>query len=490
LPLAIELISARVKLLPPATLLERLHGRLMLQSDGLRDIEPRHRTLNNAIDWSYQLLSTEEQIFFRRLGVFVGGWTLEAASAICMDKLSLNLLDGLASLLDKSLIKQATASDSEPRFMMLETIREYALACLTASGELDSLQRRHAAYFLVLAETDQSGMTGTQQASWWARMEVELANFRAAMTRSHTERSCDEELRLILALGDFWRLHGHLSEGIVWLTNALSRQVSEPVGALTKAERTLRAKALQLLAVFDQWRGSLDTGQPILEESLALYRELGDKASVAGMLGIYGMHFVLRDEPEQASLHLNESMALWRELNDSFGIALSLLFFGNLAYAQGNITQAGTMWEEALALYRPSNGIWVMATLLAQLAMVAVDQRNFEQARIQLAESLMILQEMGERWQIVHTLEVYACFIAVQAERLEDMRRAAQIFGAAEKLRETIASPVFPFQQRFNQRGLAALQAKHDDAAFREAWKEGRAMTLDQVVTYALEQVD
>ena len=147
LPLAIELISARIKLLPPAALLERLHGRLMLQSDGLRDIEPRHRTLNAAIEWSYQLLSADEQIIFRRLGVFVGGWTLGAAEVVCLGALSMNILDGIASLLDKNLIKQATGVDSEPRFIMLETIREYALEHLAASREQD-LAPASAAYFL------------------------------------------------------------------------------------------------------------------------------------------------------------------------------------------------------------------------------------------------------------------------------------------------------------------------------------------------------
>lgn len=163
LPLAIELISARIKLLPPTALLERLSGRLLLQSDGLRDLEPRHRTLNNAIDWSYQLLSTEEQTLFRRLGVFVGGWTLEAAEAICLDRLNLNPLDGLASLLDKNLIKQETGFDGEPRFTMLETIREYALQQLIASGELDPLCQRHLAYFVKLAEQVEAHEFGRDQ---------------------------------------------------------------------------------------------------------------------------------------------------------------------------------------------------------------------------------------------------------------------------------------------------------------------------------------
>src|SRR5262245_15480473 len=184
LPLAIELISARIKLLSPSTLLERLRGRLMLQSDGLRDIEPRHRTLNTAIDWSYQLLNAEEQALFQRLGVFVGGWTLESAGAVCMEHMTLNVLDGLSSLLDKNIVKQDTRSEGEPRFMMLETIREYALQQLLASEELDTLRLHHLDYFIKLAEGAEAHAFGREQIAWFDRLEVEFGNLRAALAWS------------------------------------------------------------------------------------------------------------------------------------------------------------------------------------------------------------------------------------------------------------------------------------------------------------------
>ena len=181
LPLAIELISARVKLLPPATLLERLNGRLLLQSDGLRDIEPRHRTLNNAIEWSYQLLNLDEQTLFRRLGVFVGGWTLEAAEAVCTENLPLNIIEGMASLLDKNLVKQEVTADGEPRFTMLETIREYALQQLIAEAELDTLRQHHIDYFVRLAESAEAHVFGREQIAWFDRLDAELDNLRAAL---------------------------------------------------------------------------------------------------------------------------------------------------------------------------------------------------------------------------------------------------------------------------------------------------------------------
>jgi predicted ATPase/DNA-binding XRE family transcriptional regulator len=491
LPLAIELISARIKLLSPSALLERLHGRLMLQSDGLRDLEARHRTLNAAIDWSYQLLSTEEQMLFRRLGVFVGGWTLEAAEAVCLENLSLNILDSLASLLDKNLVKQDTQSDGEPRFMMLETIREYALEQLAASGEMEALKRQHAAYSVTLAETSNPALLGPQQGLWWDRLEIDHANFRASLAWSRAETSGEIELRLALALGGFWQHRGHLSEGSAWLTDALMRSEGDiAAGTLTKTRRRLRAEALTVLGVFSQWQGDLDTSQRLHEESVALFRELGNQARLANALSDYGMLFVLHGDHEQASDVLNESLSLRRELGNTGGIAECLLFLGNLAYSQGNTTRAGTLWEESLALYRAEESTWVVANLLAQLAMVALDQGDFRRAGVQLTESLTLLWELNERWQTTHTLEVFACLAAGQGQQNDtqaNLLRAARIFGAAEKLRETLAAPVLPFQRYFNERGVASLRAQLDEAAFAATWAEGRTMTLEQAVAYALE---
>ena len=492
LPLAIELISARVKLLSPSALLERLHGRLMLQSDGLRDIEPRHRTLNAAIDWSFQLLNAEEQVLFRRLGIFVGGWRLDAAEAICTESLTLNLLDGMASLLDKNLLVQDTRADGVPRFTMLETIREYAYEQLAASGELGHLQRQHAAYFLALAETVHTALTSVQMGLWWDRLEVEHPNFRAALAWSRTAADHKTELRLSLALGGFWHLRGHMSEGSGWLVDALTRTAegagSEP---LTAADRALRARALALLGLFGQLRGDLDTSQAHLEESLSLFRELEDSAGIADVLGDYGMLFVLRGDYEQAEVALHDCLTLWRELGNIDGIALIFLFLGNLAYARGNITQAGMLWEESLTLFQAQGNTWVTSTLLTQRAMIALENGNYRRASESLVESLMLLREMGEVWQTAHTLEVFACLAAAQGQQAEDGRssllRSARIFGAAELLRETIASPALRFLRQFNERSIAILRVQLDEKAFKATWAEGKTMTLDQVINYALE---
>ena len=491
LPLAIELISSRVKLFSPSALLERLHGRLMLQSDGLRDIEPRHRTLNAAIEWSYQLLSVEEQTLLRRLSVFVGGWTLDATGAVCLEHLNLSVFDGLASLLDKNLVKQETQSDDEPRFQMLETIREYALGQLAASGEESALQRQHADYFLALAETTHPPLTGVETGLWWDRLEVEHPNLRAALTWSRTQADRETELRLSLALVGFWHRRGHISEGSGWLADALTRTEGAARELPTATYHRLRAKALDALGTFMVFRGDLDSAQPLYEECLRLFQELEDSAGIAETLGDYGMLFVQSREYVRAEALLNESQVLWRELGSTGGMAGGFLFLGNLAYAQGQITQAGAAWEEGLALCRAENFTWNASILLTQLAMVTQEEGDYQRAGAQLTESLTILREMRERWQTAYTLEVFACLAAAQGPSSEDgqssLRRSARLFGAAEILRETTASQVLTFLQDFNERGIASLRAQLDEASLKIAWAEGRAMTLDQVVAYALD---
>jgi len=489
LPLAIELISARIKLLSPAALLERLHGRLMLQSDGLRDIEPRHRTLNAAIDWSYQLLSTEEQTLFRRLGVFVGGWTLEAAGAVCMENLNLNPLDGLASLLDKNLVKQETGFAGDPRFMMLETIREYALERLVASGELELLQRQHAIYFVALAESPDPTLVKKQIKQWWDRLELEHANFRAALTWSRTEANDETGLRLMLALVDFWRLRGHLREGSGWLADLLAKHKGDRSASPTEADRTKWAIALDWLGLFSLWQGDLEAAQLHFEESLGLFREVGDMARSAETLSDLGMLFQMRGDYERANALLDESLALFRTLDNIGGITMCLFFLGTLAYSQGNANQAGALFEESLIQFRTSEVTWMIAGVLTNLAMIALDQGDYGQAKAYLMESLTLLRQIDEKWQIVHTVEVLARLTVEQGQKGDNVQlhlRAARLFGAAEALREILDTQVLEFQRFSHERGVTALRAQLDEATLAVAWAEGRAMTLDQTVAYAL----
>ncbi|MBX3065472.1 MAG: helix-turn-helix domain-containing protein, partial [Anaerolineae bacterium] len=415
LPLAIELISARIKVLPPAALLERLHGRLMLQSDGLHDFEPRHRTLNAAIDWSYQLLAAEEQALFRHLGIFVGGWTLEAADAVCGKDLNLNLLDGMTSLLDKNLVKQDTRSDGEPRYMMLETIREYALEQLTASGELKALQRQHADYFIRLADTADKGMMGPQQKLWWDRVEADLANFRAVLGWSETGNIREEGKRMAVALGEFWARRGYLREGRSWIAAQLARQEQNTANRqLSAEERAHRAETLNWLAASNHMISASDMTESYYAESVALFRELGDKSGLAEVLADFGIFFQIRGDYELASTLIEESLSLRREIGHTRGIAASLDFLGTVTYRRGDIQPASALWEESLMRMRAENDPWRTAMVLAHVATGALEQGNYERAKTHLIESLTTLRELDERWQTAQTVEMCACLVAVQ----------------------------------------------------------------------------
>jgi predicted ATPase len=483
LPLAIELISARVKLLPPAALLERLHGRLMLQSDGLRDIEVRHRTLNAAIDWSYQLLSADEQMLFCRLGVFVGGWTLEAAGEVCMENLKLNILDGMASLLDKNLVKQDTRSVGEPRFTMLETIREYALGQLVSIGELDDLRNRHADYFTFFAERMNREMRQVNFARYFNILEAEHDNFRAVLVWSETG------LCLAFALRIFWSRRGHMSEGSRWLEGALVQQAEAPLGM---ADRALRAKALEWLGTFRRWQGELDTPQSLYEESLALFQELGDTAGVAGVLGGIGQLSLERGDYEQASIPLEKCLALRREIGDTGQIAEALYYLGQLTYMQSHAKQARVLFEESVLLMRASESATAIHAPLMYLAVVELDEGDYKWAETHLTESLTHCRKLGERFQSIIALEAFACLETALGQQGEDVAangiRAARIFGAAEALRETYGTPPLAAQRRFYERGIIALRAQLNEVILAAAWAEGRAMTLEQTVAYVLDQ--
>jgi len=326
LPLAIELIAARVKLLSPAEILHRLGGRFLLQSDGLRDIDERQRTLENAIEWSYNLLTTEERTLFTRLAVFVGGWTLEAAEAVCLvkdeggrmknegtlramkdqDHFS-EILDRLTSLVNKSLIVRHEEM-GESRFAMLETIRAYALECLETSGETQAARRRHAAFFAGWAEQVEQKLRGAEQMAWLKRLEKELDNLRAVLSWSLERDGTDADLglRLFSALRGFWLMADHQAEAFRWLYKILDKSRSSH-------SVTIKAKALGTVCVLLDWRGDADPAAAAARESLALYRHVQDKHGIAWALRDLG-DVLSSEDCVQATELLEQSLALFQEL--------------------------------------------------------------------------------------------------------------------------------------------------------------------------------
>ena len=437
LPLAIELAAARVRLLSPPAILARLS--LKLLTGGARDLPARQQTMRAAIGWSYDLLVAAEQTLFRRLAVFVGGCTLEAVEAVCNaeNDLPMDILDGLGSLADKSLVEHDEFGN-EPRFRMLETLREYALERLEESGEAEALRRRHAQCHLTLAEKADSELRGPRAAARLDWFEMEHDNLRAALAWSLGQATADADIEMGMTLttlmAGFWNIRGHLSEGREWLAKAL---------ALKPKKSASRALVLIWAGYLAYSQGDYASARALYEESLAIERELGDKAGIATSLNNLGLVAKAQGDYASARALHEESLAIWRELGNKAGIAMSLNNLGNVAYAQGDYTSARALHEESLGIKRE----------LGDKAGIAKSLYN-----------------LGELAGVTHEPE-----------------RAAQLFGAAEALRVLINTPITTQERAEYDGAVGAVKAQMDEAAFAAAWEAGRKMTMEEAVAYALE---
>jgi predicted ATPase/DNA-binding CsgD family transcriptional regulator len=399
LPLAIELAAARIKLLPPRTLLGRLERRLSVLTSGAQDVPARQQTLRNTIEWSYNLLDAQEQRLFRRLSVFVGGSTLQAIEAICAalgdgDGVG-QVLDKVASLIDKSLLHQTEQGEDELRLGMLETIREYGLERLTVSGEAEATRQAHAVYYLALAEEANAGLSGPQQAVWLERLEREHDNLRAVVSWSlEPAEDVAQRREVLLRLGgvlvEFWHVHGHYGEGRNVLESALagSEEVAAPV----------RAKALCAAAMLVTMQGDAERATILVEESLALSRALGDTPGIAQALYLLGHTAWLQGDLARAGALLEESLELCRTMDDRHSVAFTLYNLANLARYQGAYTKARVLLEESLALFREranKRGMALALLLDAELRFVA--HRDPTLIRPLLEESQALFKEVGDK---------------------------------------------------------------------------------------------
>ncbi|HEY6406627.1 MAG TPA: tetratricopeptide repeat protein, partial [Ktedonobacteraceae bacterium] len=349
LPLAIELAAARMKLLSPEALLARLSQRLQVLTGGARDVAERHQTLRNTIEWSYNLLDAQEQQLFWRLSVFVGGCSLEAVEAVCatLGDGTERVLDTVASLVDKSLLQQREqGSGTELRFVILETIREYGLERLSASGEMEMVRKSHASYFLAQVDRGNQDLSSSEYEAWLDQMEQEHDNLRAAMQWSLEQPEDRKEIALRLGGGlrSFWYNRGYLSEGLDFLERALAQ--SDDV------EAAVRARALFAAARLYEVRGEYDRAEPLLIKSLALYRELGDMARIGHSLHLQADIAWRRGNLAMARSQAEESFAIFKQLDDKGAIAGLLLHLGALAADQGEYTKSLPLLEESLAISR------------------------------------------------------------------------------------------------------------------------------------------
>ncbi|HEU5101084.1 MAG TPA: tetratricopeptide repeat protein [Roseiflexaceae bacterium] len=492
LPLAIELAAARVRHFSPQVLLSRLSHRLSVLTQGPRTLPGRQQTLRDTIAWSYDLLPASAQRLFQRLAVFVGGCTFEAVEVVCnMDGERLtDPLEDLAALVDQSLLVQREQRNGEPRYTMLETIREYALELLVAVGELELLQQRHAHYFVTLAEAAQPDVSSSIKIDQFERFEVELANLRAAHESTRTGAGRSLGARLAVALGAFWSERGYLSEGRVWLSEAAAWAETAVSAENSVVALALRAKMLHWVGLLATWQADHGAAQAAIEASLALYRQLGDSAGIAKQLSHFGMSYQQQGDHERSQALLAESLRCYQQIEDRDGIAWCLLFLGTVVYEQGDAQAAEAYWTESLIIFRALGNRWAIASLLSYQGMLALDRGEYRQASVYLAECLVCCQSPGYRWPIAFAVELCGILAALQGQQREDINLerlwAAQIFGAAEALREMLGTPPLSFQRAPYQRGVAAARAQLDAAAFAAAWSAGRALTLEQAINEAL----
>ena len=478
LPLAIELAAALVKVLPPQALLKRLERRLPLLMGGARTLPTRQQTMRDAIAWSHDLLAPNEQELFGRLAVFAGGCTLEAAEAVVDSDGVLDVFSGIASLVDKSLLRQDEGIESEPRFLMLETIREYGLERLGASGEEPATRERHASWVLAFAERAEPELWGGDQQIWWERLEVELPNIRAAFAWFEQAGEAERIQRLAGSVGAFYWLRGHLREGQDWLRRALALPGETSPG--------VRSSALLGAGAVAWFSGDNDTARTFLEQSLAIARDgdfalgaAGARQTLAGVAWAQG-------DLDQALILGAEALAGLREVGAAGRLALMLADMGLMAEQNGDHEQGEAWSTEGLTLHRSLGTRWFIANHLADLGVLAHRRGDLGVAAQHYAESVSLLHEMRDTWYIAGPLAGLAA-IAVAHDHPEN---AARLLGLSAALRETSGYGVWPWEQDRDEQTVAAAREALSDQGYARAFAEGRTLPLDEAVAEALAIAD
>ena len=519
LPLAIELAAARSKLMAPDALLARLTNRLQVLTGGARTQSARQQTLRNTIDWSYDLLDADEQRLFARLAVFVGGCTEEAVEAVCNARsyLPIDVVDAITALVNQSLLRKEEGPGGEPRFTMLETIREYALERLAESGEDEAIRQLHAKYYLALAEAAEQQLWGPKQVIWLKRLDMEYDNLRAALTWSQTtESGAEAGLRLVAAVCTFCEIRTYTSELEKWLTAALAQSKTatatmwrakallaagnlahyyrnDYTGAYTCIEESLTisqglgdkkgsANSLSAMGYLAMTQDDYGRAMALYKDSQMIYRELGDKTGTIMVIDSLGILEMKRGDYERAIALFEEGLALKREQGHKGGIACSLINLGEAARAQGNYGRAMALYEESVPLFREVGDKYGIAAALNNLGFVAEEQGDYEQAATLQRESLAQFCEIGEKRPIASCLVGLAGVARGQGQS----DQAVRLCGAVEALLESSCIHLASADQIEYDRTLAATRIHLDEVTFAAAWTEGRAMTVEQAIAEAL----
>ena len=470
LPLAIELAAARVKVLPPAVLLARLEQRLPLLTDGGRDLPARQRTMRDTIAWSYDLLAPEEQALFRHLAVFAGSFTLVAAEAVAAPDGTLPVLEGVVALVEQSLLRQMPGTDDEPRYQMLETVREFAVEQLAASGDEAALRKVHAAYFLALSEQARPHLAGAQQRTWLRRLEVEHPNLRAALEALEASREHETQLHLAANLWRFWSIHAHFAEGRVHLERALVHAV---------APTTDRAEALLGAGGLAFGQGAVATAEENFRESEALARHLNVPTTLWQALSWRGRVAEFEGDDERAVPLYEAALAVARELDDPEPLGTCLLNLSDAAYRRGDLQTAERFGEEAVAALRAAGPAFMLSVGLATIGQAAIACGDTSRAVAAYQEALDLALGLSNDWLIANALVGFAAVMTAHGDYAE----SARLLGVADRLREVSHHPRLPHHFHHTQT-VQAVRTALGESAFTTAWDAGRALSLDETIEF------
>ena len=525
LPLAIELAAARVRLLPPGKMLAQMDNRLRFLTGGARDLPARQQTLRATIAWSYELLAEDEKRLFRQLAVFAGGFTLEAADSVCNIDGRLDVLNDMQSLLDKSLLTQ-TELAGDPRFNLLETVREFAFEQLTQAAELDRIRARHLDFFLALAEETEPHLRAAKQVMWLNRLETEHDNLRAALSWSLTsERYAASGLRMAGALFIFWRSHNRSQEGLQHLLVALAApDATEPAarakalrgamelaydqsdyvasralgeasiaeyGSLNPIDRRAIADVNRLLGYIDAEVGAYPAAMKRIEHSLEVMRELNDVVGIADAQRDLGACQLRIGEFEAAAVRLQEALSIYRKVENAHDTPTVLSGLAEIALRQGDYSRSAALEEESLKLRREVGHKWGMAVSLGNLAWILQRQGNLKSAALHLGESLRLRREIGDMGGVAWCLEkmaevaIAAAQQADPASAAENLRAAVLLLGAAAAVRAPSGSTIDLVDRAAYEQNLRILRSHFEPAAFAALWAEGQAMTLEHAIAAA-----
>ena len=515
LPLAIELAAARTKVLSPEVILDKLQSPLQLLTSGALDLPERQQTLRNAIAWSYSLLTPAEQRLFRRLSVFAGGCTIEATEAVCNTAfdLGIEVFEGLSSLMDKNLLQHVDRGTAEPRFSMLQTIREFAAEALLQSGEERITRRAHAAYCLVVAEEGNPDLSQEQRNRWLFRCDVENDNFRQALDWLFETREEKWSLRLCAALFRFWDMREHLSEGRARLEtmlrlappdNLMERaRVAMFLGAMASsqgdnpaAEKFLSlglgcyeelehepgiAAALNALAISASERGDYRLAQARFERSLACWRTLSDQLALARCLHNLANVVKAMGDHARAIWALREASEIFDKLGDRSGAAWSMNQLGDVECACGNLARAQQCYERALVAFREAQDFWGAGRSLTDLGYIHLEEGRVDEARDAFRESLEIFGNLRHRRGIARVLDGYATLALAGGDAASALKLAA----AASHIRHEIDALLPRNEQARVDKTLEPARALLKRNESNQAWNEGTAMSLDEAIAYA-----